>query len=158
MNNLEAESRKNKFVSIQKVLVAVDLSDHSEATATYAAELAKCFDASLTLVHVYEPVPLYEYASETTCTVLDDQRDDLQNLLEELTQKVQKIGLVCDSAFLDGNPAQQISALARDIDADLIVTASHHPTMLGHLFNLDKAPQIMHRATCPVLVYHEKNT
>jgi nucleotide-binding universal stress UspA family protein len=43
------------------------------------------------------------------------------------------------------------------VDADLIVTASHHPTFLRRLFNLDKAPRIMHRAPCPVLVYHEKN-
>jgi hypothetical protein len=80
MNTLETEKRRPKFVSIKKVLVAVDLSEQSEATATYAAELAKCFGASLTLVHVHDPVPLYEYASETTCTVLDEQREDLQKL------------------------------------------------------------------------------
>jgi hypothetical protein len=40
----------------------VSLAEQSEATATYAAELAKCFGASLTLDHVHDPVPLYEYA------------------------------------------------------------------------------------------------
>ncbi len=157
MNNLWAETLTNTLVSIHKVLVAVDLSNHSEATAFYAAKMAKCFDASLTIVHVHEPVPVYEYASETTFTLLDDQRRDLQKRLDDLNQKVCKIGVVCKSVYLTGEPAEQISALARDIDADLIVTASHHPTFLGRLFNLDKAPQIMHRAPCPVLIYHEKN-
>jgi hypothetical protein len=44
---------------------------------------------------------------------------------------------VCESVYLEGEPAEQISALARDLGADLIVTASHHPTILARLFNLD---------------------
>jgi nucleotide-binding universal stress UspA family protein len=134
MTTLEAEKRTPKFLSIKNVLVAVDLSEQSEATATYAAELAKCFGASLTLVHVHDPVPLYEYASETTCTVLDEQREDLQKLLNELTQQVRKLGLVCRSVFLDGDPAERISALASEIDADLIVTGSRPATFLECLF------------------------
>jgi nucleotide-binding universal stress UspA family protein len=137
-------------------LVAVALSEQSEATVAYAAELAKCFGAALTLVHVLNPVPLYEYASKTTCTVLDVQREDLEKLLGELTQEVRKLGVVCRSVFLDGDPAEQISALASDIDADLIVTGSRPSTFLGSLFSQHKAPQIMHRAHCPVLVYHQK--
>ena len=158
MNTLEAEKRTPKFLSIKNVLVAVDLSEQSEATATYAAELAKCFSASLTLVHVHDPVPLYEYASETTCTVLDEQREDLQKLLNELTQQVRKLGLVCRSVFLDGDPAERISALASEIDADLIVTGSRPATFLECLFTQHKPPQIMHRAPCPVLIYHQKNS
>jgi nucleotide-binding universal stress UspA family protein len=64
---------------------------------------------------------------------------------------------MCDSVILVGSPAEQITALARDMDADLIVTASHHPTFLARLFSLDQAPRIVHRAPCPVLVYHEMN-
>jgi nucleotide-binding universal stress UspA family protein len=156
MNMLGAERRTSEFTSIKKVLVAVDLSEQSEATATYAAELANFFGASLTLVHVHDPAPLYEYASETTCTVLDEQREDLEKLLDELTQQVRKLGLVCRSVFLDGDPAKQIVALASDIDADLIVTGSRPSTFLGSLFSQHKAPQIMHYAPCPVLVYHQK--
>jgi universal stress protein A len=154
---LEAEKLTHQIVSIKKVLVAVDLSHHSEATASYAAGIAKNFGASLTIVHVYEPVPLSEYTCESTFTLLDNQRDCLQNLLDEITQKIRQLGVLSDSFFLVGEAAGKITALAREIDADLIVTASHHLTFLGHLFNLDKAPQIMHQAPCPVLVFHEKN-
>jgi nucleotide-binding universal stress UspA family protein len=158
MKTLEAQPATNKLVSIKKVLVAVDLSVHSEATASYAAELAKGFDASLTIVHVHEPVPVYECGNETTYTVLDDQRRNLKEQLDDLMQKVRKTGLACDSVYLVGEVAAEISALARDIDADLIVTASHHPTFLGRLFNMHRAPRIMHRAPCPVLIYQDKDT
>jgi nucleotide-binding universal stress UspA family protein len=158
MNTLETQERRPKFVSIKKLLVAVDLSEQSEATAAYAAELAKCFGASLTLVHVHDPVPLYEYASETTCTVLDEQREDLQKLLNELTERVRKLGLVCRSVFLDGDPAERISALASEIDADVIVTGSRPVTFFGSLLSQHKASQIMHRAPCPVLIYCQKDS
>jgi nucleotide-binding universal stress UspA family protein len=154
---LETDTLADQIVSIKKVLVAVDLSHHSGATASYAAGIASRFGASLTIVHVYEPVPLSEYTCESTFTLLDNQRDDLQTLLDGLTQRIRQLGVLSDSFFLIGDAAVKISELAREIDADLIVTASHHLTFLGHLFNLDKAPQIMHQAPCPVLVYHEKN-
>jgi nucleotide-binding universal stress UspA family protein len=156
MKALATETPTDKSVSIKKVLVAVDLSDRSAATASYAAQIARSFGASLTVVHVSQPVALCEYASETTCTVLDEERDQLQKILAELTRQVSVPGLVCKSAFLVGNPVEEITKLACDIHADLIVTACHHPTFLGGLLNLEKAPQIMHRAPCPVLVYHHK--
>jgi universal stress protein A len=152
MKSLEAK------ISISKVLVAVDLSNHSKATAMYAAELAKSFDAFLTIVYVYKPVPLYDYAKDTTYKRIEGQREELQKLLNELTERVQKTGLVCDSIFLIGDPAEEISALARDKNVDLIITGSHHPTFLARLFNLENAPHILHRAPCPILVYHEKET
>jgi nucleotide-binding universal stress UspA family protein len=147
-----------KLLPIRSVLVAVDLSERSEATAFYAAKIAKSFDARLTIAHVYEPVPLCEYASETSLTVLEEQREDLEELLTQLTAKIQKTGAICSPVFLMGAPAEQISALARDIDADLIVTASHHSKFLGRLFNLDKATLILHRAPCPVLICPDEST
>jgi nucleotide-binding universal stress UspA family protein len=152
------ETLTNRLVSIRRVLVAVDLSQHSEATAFYAAAIAKNFNARLTIAHVYEPVPLCEYASETTYTILEKEREDLQALLDRLTEKVRTTGVICRSAFLIGAPAEQISKLAQDIEADLIVTASHHPTFLGRVFNLDKATLILHRAPCPVLICHDEST
>lgn len=157
MKTSAGETLTNKLASIRKVLVAVDLSARSEATASYAAAIAKGFDASLTIVHVYEPVPLCEYASETTYTILEEEREDLLELLDQLTDKIRRTGVICRSAFLIGAPAEQISTLAHNIDADLIVTGNHHSTFLGRVFNLDKATLILRRAPCPVLICHDES-
>jgi len=156
MKALQAETGESKLRLLNKVLVAVDLSENSATTATYAAQLAKCFGASLTLTHIHEPVPLYEYASETTCTILDEQRDDLCKRLRGLTEQVRKMGVACEAFFLDGDPAQQISAVAEEINADLIVIGGHRSTLVGRFFNLDKAPQIRRRARLPVLIFPGK--
>ena len=157
MKTLQAEKLEDKLTSIRRVIVAVDLTKHSEATAHYAAEIAKCFNASLYVAHVFASEGFYEFGGESAYNIVDQRRQELRAQLDGLTEQVQELVPVCESVFLEGEAAEQISALARDVDADLIVTASHHPGFLGRLFNLDKAPQIMHRAPCPVLVYHEKS-
>ena len=96
MRSFGPEASTNRSLSIGKVLVAVNLSDHSETTAMYAAEIALFFQASLTIVYVYQTVPFCEYANETTLTVLEDQRRDLQRMLSVLAQKVQKRGVICE--------------------------------------------------------------
>ena len=138
---------------LRNMVVAVDLSDHSEATARYAADIAKYFGASLSVVYIYKPVPLGEYVCESTFTILEEERDRLCQLLGELAQKVKVSGLPCKPVFLVGDPAEQIARWARQVDADMIITGSNEPTFLGRLFNLAKAPRIMHRAPCPVLVH-----
>jgi nucleotide-binding universal stress UspA family protein len=158
MKTLETETLTKKLLSIQRIVVAVDLTKHSEATAIYAAQIAKCFDASLYVAHVFSPVSLYEMRGEGAYNLIDQERQELRAKLDELVQQARRDVPVCESVFVEGEPAEQISALARDVAADLIITASHHPSFLGRLFNLDKAPKIMHQAPCPVLVYHEKNT
>ncbi len=157
MKTLGAETPINTPTSIRKVLVAVDLTEYSAATGKYAAEIAKCFDAALTIVHVYAPDRLYEFGGEPVVVLLEEQQADYQRQLNSLREELTKTVPRCDSVFLVGEPAEKVSSLARDIGADLIVTGSHHPTFLARLFNLDKAPAIMHRAPCPVLVYHEKS-
>lgn len=158
MKALEPDRSAHKLVSIRKVLVAVGLTKHSEATADYAAQIAKWLNASLWIVHVFSPVPLSEWGSEGVHNVIAEERREHRFRLEQLTEQVQRLVPVCEPVFLEGEPAEQISSLARDLGADLIITASHHPTFLARLFSLDKAPKIMHRAPCPVLVYHQEST
>jgi nucleotide-binding universal stress UspA family protein len=158
MKTIDAETPTKKLLSIQRVIVAVDLTKHSEATVQYAAKIAQCFNASLYVAHVFSPAPMYEMGAEGAYNLIDQERRDLRARLEDLAGQGHKIVPVCESVFLEGEAAEQIAALARDVDADLIVTASHHPKFLGRLFNLDQAPKIMHQAPCPVLVYHEKDT
>lgn len=157
MKSSKATTPTKTSVLLRKIVVAVDLSDHSEATARYAAELARCFGASLSVVYVYEPVALGEYVCESTFTILEEERDRLSKLLGELAQKVKPSGLMCKAVFLIGDPAEQIAKWAREVDADLIITGSNEPTFLGSLFHLAKAPQILHRAPCPVLVYSQRS-
>jgi universal stress protein A len=157
MKTLETKQSKDLFSSIRKIVVAVDLKDHSEATTQYAAELAKCFNANLYVVHVFSPVSFHGFASEKTYGLINEECARLRQKLDQLTDGVREAVPKSEAILLLGDPVAEITAMARDVGADLIIAASHHPGFLARLFNLDKAPNIMHHAPCPVLVYHEQH-
>jgi universal stress protein A len=157
MKTLETKQSKDLLSSIRKIVVAVDLKDHSEATTQYAAELAKCFNADLYVVHVFSPASFYAVASEKTYGLIDEECVRLRERLDQLTDGVREAVPKSEAILLMGDPVAEITAMARDVGADLIITASHRPGFLARLFNLDKAPNIMHHAPCPVLVYHEQH-
>jgi nucleotide-binding universal stress UspA family protein len=142
-------------ISLKTILVAVDLSPHSETTARYAVDIAKFFGASIVLVHVHVPIEVNEFVTEGSFEAMSRQRRHAQELLTGLADTVRESHPACQEAFLIGDPAEEIARLAHERDADLIITSSHHPGLLARLLYLDQAPRIMHAAPCPVLVYHE---
>jgi nucleotide-binding universal stress UspA family protein len=152
---LEKTDKTSESFDVRKIVAAVDLSKHSKKTAAYAAEFAKSFGASITLVHAFAPEPITEF---TTAEVHERYEADLrasERDLRKLAEAVRETYPDCDSEFRVGDPAEQVTLVAKDLDADLIITASHHPGFLGRLFGMDQAPRILHRTQCPVLVYHE---
>ena len=159
MNTVSEKSERNTQtlgkddLEIKRILVAVDLSPHSERTATYAVNFAKSFGASISLAHILavEPVRTVN-ANETPA---EEKRHNAERKLGELVEKIRRTYPHCDMWFRTGDPTEQITILAQELDADLIITASHHPGFLTRLFGWDQAPRILHRAHCPVLVYHE---
>jgi len=143
-------------LNVKKIVVAVDLSAHSEKTVTYAIGFARSFGASLTLAHVYAPEPITEFTTQEVHERFEEERRETEEKLQALVDKTRGTYPDCDMEFRIGDPAEQVTLLALDTKADLIITASHHPGFLGRLFGLDQAPRILHRARCPVLVYHEE--
>jgi len=156
MNAPSAEKPPDPAMSLKQIVVAIYLSPRSEATARYAVGIASVFGASLVLVHVYPVIEVNEFMTEEDYRRMDRQRQAAQAALTKLTQTLQAEYPACEERFLIGEPAEQIAWLARELDADLIIAGSHRPGLLVRLFNLDQAPQILHRAPCPVLVYHPK--
>jgi nucleotide-binding universal stress UspA family protein len=156
MNTTSKEQSQPVYaLHMKQIVVAIDLSPHSEKTVAYAVGIARIFGATIYLVYVHalseseiEYTPLHEY--------LEEERRGPEQELRNLCEKTRQIYPNCGFEFRVGNPADQVSQLARTLDADLIITASHHGSFLGDLFNLGQAPKIMHRAPCSVLVYHDQ--
>jgi nucleotide-binding universal stress UspA family protein len=124
-------------------------------TAAYAAEFARSFGASITLVHVFAPERITEFTTEEVHELYEEELQATERDLAKLADAVRETYPDCDFEFRVGDPAEQVALIAKDLDVDLIITASHHPDFLSRLFGIDQAPRILHRAHCPVLVYHE---
>jgi nucleotide-binding universal stress UspA family protein len=162
MNDLLKEARAPRTMpfgadlSIKKILVAVDLSPHSEETATYAAELAAPFGASLALVHVWSPKEASK-VTDSTDSRLGDSVIAPEEELGNLTKKIRRTYPSCTGYLVVGDSADKIVLMAETLRADLIVTGSSQQRFLGELLGLDQPSRIVHDAPCPVLVHHHRN-
>jgi len=143
-------------VNVQKIIVPIDLSEHSEKTASYAIALAKSFRASIIFVHVFLPEPITEFATGDMHWSYARERDAAKEKLVSFGDKMGREYPRCETEFRIGdNTAEEVRLAVVAWNADLIVTASYHPGFLGRLLGLERAPQIVKSAPCPVVVYHE---
>jgi nucleotide-binding universal stress UspA family protein len=142
-------------VDIRRILVPVDLSEHSAKTASYAVALAKAFEAAITFVHVFPPEAITEFTTEDVHAIYEQERDIAKQRLASFGKKIGRVYPECATEFRIGDTAEQVKLAALELEADLIITASYRPGFLGRLFGLEQAPRIVNHAPCPVLVYHE---
>jgi nucleotide-binding universal stress UspA family protein len=152
------EGRAKFHSKVQRVLVAVDLSGCSKATAVYAAGIARRFDAALTLIHAFDPEGIIKIAGDRVYDSLDDARRDAEKRLAGLAEEIRKFYSKCDMEFRIGEPADQIKTTALRLNADLVVIASHHPASPLLFFAADQAQGISRNLSCPVLVYRGAGT
>ena len=152
----EKQSQPVCALPIKQIVVAVDLTARSEKTVAYAIAIARSFGARIHLAYVCAPESITEYTHKGVHENLEGERRSFQQELQNLWDRTRKIYPNSGADLRVGDPAGEVSQLASTLDADLIITASHHPSFLARLLNLDQAPKIMHRAPCSVLVYHDQ--
>jgi nucleotide-binding universal stress UspA family protein len=138
-------------LNIKTILVAVDLSPHSEETVAYALKLAKTNEAYLALVHVCSPEPQAE-ATNRKGNGFDRSAFSPEEQLENLARKIRKTYPSCSAHLCVGDPADKIAQMADILHADLILVGNRQPSPLGRLFGLDEVIRIEHEAPCPVLI------
>ena len=145
-------------LKLKKILVPTDFSKFSAKALHYATEFAEQFGAAITLVHVVEPIV---YPSESGYTAVEIEtvqttwRKDAKRKLEELGRKSIKPPLTARTVVRCGSPYHEITTLAKEEDADLIILATHGYTGLKHVFLGSTAEKVVRHAPCPVLTVRE---
>jgi nucleotide-binding universal stress UspA family protein len=152
----EEQSQQVHRPPIKQIVVAVNLSASSENTVAYAVAIARSFGARIHLVYVQPPKPITDSMTQGVHKYPEEKRRDPVQELTELYKRTRTIYPNCSADFRVGTCADEVSELARTLDADLIITASHYTSFLGDLLNFQQAPKIMQRAPCSVLIYHDQ--
>jgi universal stress protein A len=138
----------------QKILVPVDFSSHSLEAIRVAAELAKRFDASLTLSHVYDPLVYARPDGFLMVPQLDVGRvcDALRAELDGARLRALQAGAPqVETKLLDGVVASEIVEFAKRDEFDLIVMGTHGRTGMAHLVIGSIAERVVRLSPCPVL-------
>lgn len=141
-------------MSIQKILVPYDFSQHSEHALDWAIGLAEKWQARLALIHVIHILPpVVDIAGDVYEHVEQAQLAAAQKHLEAVgTKKTHGTPVILGSHVRRGVPFQAICDEAAAHKADLIVMGSHGRTGLSHVFIGSVAERVIRHAPCPVLV------
>lgn len=130
------------------ILFATDLTEDTDFIINKVRGMREYTSATLTLVHVVEPLPGYSYAYLGI--------EDIEGqLIEEAKTAIAKLGeklgvAVADQIIEIGPTKSKILTVAENIKADLIVCGSHGRHGLSLLLG-STANAILHGAKCDVL-------
>lgn len=130
------------------ILFATDLTEDTQYLIEKVRTIRSFTNATLSLVHVVEPLPGYSYAYLGI--------EDIEGqLITEARQSIEKLGakmnVKAPDQFVEVGPTKtKILKVADEINADLIVCGSHGRHGLSLLLG-STANAILHGAKCDVL-------
>jgi universal stress protein A len=137
--------------SYKKLLVPVDFSAHSAEATRAGADLAKRFDASLTLVHVYDPLA-YALPDGSAMVPPPKLLEAFRTELSSSQHHAVEAGAPrVEVALLQGSVADQIVDFAGRGEFDLIVMGTHGRTRVQHMLMGSIAERVVRLAPCAVL-------
>lgn len=142
------------IIDLKNILVPLDFSETSLKSLQYAVPFAKQFGAKLTLLHVVEP-NAYTPELPSPGPLNPEHHDEVVRKLEEIRAARIPAELDVDTAVRHEFVFDGILEVAREIQADLIITTTHGYTGLKHVLMGSTAENIVRRAPCPVLVVRE---
>lgn len=138
------------------VLVCLDGSTNAEISLPHVRAIARIFGSTITLVRVMEG-PRTEHDGPQTSDVVDWEiaRREASAYLERTRKQIaDALGHRVQSRLEQGQPAERIVDLAREIGASLIVLSSHGGGC-GVVSKLGRtAQQVLSIARCSVFIVH----
>lgn len=150
-------ARPGATLRIRHILVPLDGSPLSEAIVAPAAALGKLTGASLTLVHVIEPVfrlgeailvPAVEYDREAH----ERQAEEADVYLGRLVARLHGDGVEADVRVETGEAVYTLLEMAKARGSDLIALATHGRSGWQRLVFGSVADKIVRTSTLPALV------
>ena len=135
-----------------RILIPVDASEPAQRAVEMAGSFAGATGAVVKLVHVVHPTPSFiplAPSEKPAC-------EEAERLLAKLRRQV-PAGVETDCEVLEGVPAEQIVAVARRWDADLVVVGDHNRHVLSRFLLGSVADAVVRHAPCSVLVVRPKD-
>lgn len=141
---------------INKILVAIDLTDESAEVFEKALIHANQYNAELSLIHVLEPLS-YAYGGDIPMDLSEVQQELDKQAQHALNKYASKANIPADRCYIPiGKPDTEIHRVANEIECDMIVIGSHGKHGLQLLLG-STANAVLHGAHCDVLAIRIKD-
>jgi nucleotide-binding universal stress UspA family protein len=138
---------------LEKLLLAVDYSEHARKAVPAVIELARAGGGTVRVLHIRE---IFYPVSPR---VDDDTPDRAQQLVDGVVAELEQAGVKAEGVVqpsTGGSPAAGILEQAREFGAGMIVLGSRGLSDLGGLLLGSVAHKVIHLSACPVLVVRDQ--
>ena len=142
---------ENSQFDLSNILVATDGSTNSESALDHAYSVAKDNGSKLTAVKV---VPSDEEMIALAPEHIRHMVEKSQGYLDSLEDKYGHNGMRLNTFVREGEPHDQITKLANDLNASLIIMGTHGRKGLSRLLMGSVTERTIGYANCPVMVIH----
>lgn len=108
-----------------KILVPLDRSALAECVLPHAVALAHCLDAQLLLLHVLSLSDRQDRQRAVDSLEWQLRRAEAESYLQDVSARMQEVGVTCKLHVADGDAAEQIVEMAYSNRVGLVLIASH---------------------------------
>jgi nucleotide-binding universal stress UspA family protein len=135
-----------------KILLAVDGSEHALHAARKAAELARIMKPSeFRIVVSYDTIPLY-LGEPNMQLAIDSRKMEAEEILSRAVKEVGDIPCEIRKELIEGDAAEAIIDVAVTRGSDIIVMGSRGLGRLAGLLLGSTSQKVVAHAPCPVLI------
>lgn len=134
-----------------KILLAVDGSDHSLKAAELAGNLARLSGGTLQVITAYEKIPSY-LGEPNRSQAIAEHTEKAQKIIDESTQEIGDIPGNCEAEILSGDPAETILRVIEVNDIDLVIMGTRGRGGIKSLLLGSQSHKVVSAAPCPVLL------
>ena len=136
----------------EKILLAVDGSEHSLHAAKEAGDLARAMKSEiLRIVVAFDGIPPY-LGEPNLQQAIDARMKEANMILQKAQDTVGKIPGEIRTELIEGSPAEAIISVAKTRETTVIVMGSRGLSAIAGLVLGSTSHKVVSHATCPVLI------
>lgn len=135
-----------------KIVIPTDFSEAALKSLDLAIQAAEAFDAELHLITAVQAPIVFQPTMAASYPSVDELRREAMDRLKEYEKEhLSSLGRMVHKAVLDGRASDEICRYAEDVDATMIVMATHGHSGLAHIVIGSTTENVVRHAKCPVL-------
>jgi nucleotide-binding universal stress UspA family protein len=143
------------MVEIRRILCPIDFSDYSRHALDHAVAIARWYESTITVMHVFSAVPVAAYAPGApgfeSIALTGADRDQLLVEMKRFIDTESTPGIPIEAIIGEGSTAGEILMQAAHLNADLLIMGTHGRSGFERLLLGSITEKVLRKATCPVL-------
>jgi nucleotide-binding universal stress UspA family protein len=143
------------MIEIRRILCPIDFSEYSRHALDHALAIARWYESTITVLHVFSATPVAAYAPGApgfeSIALTRADRDQLLVEIKRFIEAESNLGIPIEAIIREGNTASEILDQAADLKADLLIMGTHGRSGFERFLLGSITEKVLRKAKCPVL-------